>query len=169
VRPVLAAGGVSDAAARATYAIRPYEDADFAAVCAVHDRARPLVLVGSCDPRAFVPLADDAKDLVSCRESEKWVAVVTGVEAPGVVGFAGRQGASLSWLYVDPAWHGRGVGRALLREALAAIGGDAWTITPAGNLPAIALYESEGFRVVKTFSGENAGYPVELVRLARSA
>jgi putative acetyltransferase len=141
----------------------------FAAVWGVHHRARPLELVGSCDPRAFVPLADDAKDLVSFRETEKWVAVVAGAATPGIVGFAGRQGASLSWLYVDPAWHGRGGGRALLREALAAIGADAWTITPAGNRPAIALYESEGFRVAKTFSGENAGYPVELVRLERSA
>ena len=39
--------------------IRAYCDDDWPAVCAVHDRARPDELRGSCDPRAFVPLADE--------------------------------------------------------------------------------------------------------------
>ena len=88
------------------------------------------------------------------------------------MGFAGVDGAMLSWLYVDPAFSGRGIGRALLRHALAAIdemgAGPAHTMTPAGNARAIALYESEGFRVTGTFEGKNAGYPLQVARLTRA-
>ena len=35
---------------------RDYQDADWKAICQVHDRARPDELKGSCDPRAFVPI-----------------------------------------------------------------------------------------------------------------
>ena len=50
--------------------IRPYRDADWEAICRVHDRARPDELRGSCDPRAFVPLAEDptAHDIHRCRK-----------------------------------------------------------------------------------------------------
>lgn len=42
--------------------IREYRDADWSAVCAVHDRAQPDELRGSCDPREFVPLAEEQDD-----------------------------------------------------------------------------------------------------------
>ena len=45
--------------------IRAYCETDWAAVCAVHDRARPDELRGSCDPRAFVPLAAEQDDAAS--------------------------------------------------------------------------------------------------------
>ena len=62
--------------------IREYKDDDWAAICSVHDRARPDELRGSCDPRAFVPLAEDpeAEDIHRCR---KFVAS----EGKRVVGF----------------------------------------------------------------------------------
>jgi ribosomal protein S18 acetylase RimI-like enzyme len=145
---------------RAMLDIRPYADADWEAICRVHDRARPLELSGSCDPRAFVPLAEDptAEDI---HRSRKWVAC----EGERVVGFVGVEGNYLSWLYVDPDYHGQSVGRRLLRLALSEIGAQAWTIALAGNVPARQLYASEGFVVTRTFEGENAGYPCTCVRL----
>ena len=144
--------------------IRPYRDADWEAICRVHDRARPDELRGSCDPRAFVPLAEDptADDIHRCR---KWVAC----EDDQVVGFVGVDGSYLAWLYVDPDYYGRGTGGRLLQLALDEIGPEAWTIALAGNSRARHLYERAGFNVVATFDGENAGYPCTCVRLALNA
>lgn len=141
---------------------RAYSDADWGAVCAVHDRARPDELRGSCDPRAFVPLAEDLGDAENFRRSQKFVACI----GEQVVGFVGVDGTYLSWLYVDPAWYGRGIGRLLLRMGVGLIGPNAWTVALAGNARARSLYDSEGFRVVRTYDSTNAGYPCVSVQLA---
>src|SRR5262245_57060443 len=144
--------------------IRAYRDDDWGAVCAVHDRARPDELRGSCDPRAFVPLATDQDDTASFQRSRKFVACL----GEQVVGFVGIDGTYLSWLYVDPAYYGQGIGRRLLRLGLQLIGHQAWTIVLAGNTQARRLYESEGFRVVRIYESTNAGYPCTCVQLALS-
>jgi GNAT superfamily N-acetyltransferase len=145
--------------------IRTYRDEDFAAAVAIHDRARPDELAGSCDPRGFIPLANDAPSLADFHRSRKWVAV----EDERIVGFVGVDGSCLSWLYVDPSRYGAGIGRALLQLALREAGPDAWTIALDGNARARALYASEGFEVVRTFAGENNGYPCACVRMALRA
>jgi ribosomal protein S18 acetylase RimI-like enzyme len=142
------------------FTIRLYQDEDWQAVCRVHDLARPDELRGSCDPRAFVPLAED-ETAGDVHTSQKWVACV----GEQVVGFVGVEGTYVSWLYVDPAYYGRGIGRHLLRLGVKEIGPEAWTIALAGNTPAIKLYQSEGFEIQKTFEGENAGYPCTVARL----
>ncbi len=144
--------------------IREYRDADWPAVCAVHDRARPDELRGSCDPRAFVPLAEEQEDIESFQRSRKFVACV----GEQIVGFVGIDETYLSWLYVDPPYSGHGIGRRLLRCGVQRIGPQAWTIVLAGNTRARRLYESEGFQVVETFESDNAGYPCTCVRLALS-
>jgi ribosomal protein S18 acetylase RimI-like enzyme len=144
--------------------IRDYSPADWLAVCAVHDRARPDELSGSCDPRAFIPLAHDQEDGPSFQRSQKFVATL-GDE---IVGFVGIDGAYLSWLYVDPSHYRRGIGRALLRFAVSLIGLQAWTVVLAGNVSARRLYESEGFLIVRTSQGSNAGYTCTSLRLALS-
>ena len=140
--------------------IRDFQDSDWDDLCRVHDRARPRELDGSCDPRGFIPLAEDpeAEDLKRCR-------IFVAVEGPQVVGFVAHNVDYLAWLYVDPALHRSGIGRALLRRVLPLMGPTAWTITLAGNLPALRLYESEGFVIVRTFEGDNAGYPCTCHRL----
>ena len=144
--------------------MRAYRDADWPAVCVVHDRARPDELRGSCDPRAFVPLADEQDDATSFQRSRKVVACV----GEHLVGFVGVDGTYLAWLYVDPAYYGRGIGRQLLRLGIRLIGPQAWTVVLAGNTRARRLYESEGFQVVQTFESANAGYPCTCVQLALS-
>ena len=128
----------------------------------MHDRARPDELRGSCDPRAFMPLAEEQEDAEDFYRSHKFVACLGNQ----VVGFVGIDGTYLSWLYVDPAHYGQGIGRRLLRLGVQRIGPDAWTVVLTGNLRARRLYESEGFHVVSTFEGTNAGYPCTSMRLA---
>jgi ribosomal protein S18 acetylase RimI-like enzyme len=112
-----------------------------------------------------VGLAADQEDAASFQRSRKFVACVEGE----IVGFVGVDGTYLSWLYVDPAWYGRGIGRELLRLGVRLIGPQAWTIVLAGNSRAQQLYESEGFQVVRTCGGSNAGYPCTSMQLALSA
>lgn len=142
--------------------IRDYAAAsDWEAICRVHDRARPVELEGSCDARAFIPLAQDPEsaEIDACQ---MWVACEP---EGGVLGFAGVQEQYVAWLYVDPDWYRRGVGRQLLKRALAAAGPQAWTIALSGNQRALGLYRSEGFEVARTFAGNNGGYPCTCLRL----
>lgn len=144
--------------------IRDYYNTDWQAVCAVHNRARPDELRGSCDPRAFVPLAEEQEDAESFRRSRKFVACI----GERIVGFVGIDGTYLSWLYVDPAYYGQGIGRKLLRLGIRCIGPHAWTVVLAGNNRARRLYESEGFQVVDTYKSTNAGYPCTCVFMSLS-
>lgn len=140
--------------------LREYEEGDWESICRVHDLARPDELRGSCDARAFVPIATDpeAEDLKRCTKH-------VACDGSRVVGFVGVSGDYLAWLYVDPEYYGRGIGRRLLRLVLPSLGPTAWTIVLDGNLSAIRLYESEGFAVVRTYTGDNAGYPCTCHRM----
>jgi GNAT superfamily N-acetyltransferase len=71
-------------------------------------------------------------------------------------------------LMVDPPAHRRGLGRALLAAVLDRAGPSRRVIvqTAAANQPAIALYESRGFRIVRCW---NAPDGLPLVGLSRAA
>jgi ribosomal protein S18 acetylase RimI-like enzyme len=142
---------------------RDYQDADWKAICQIHDRARPDELRGSCDPRGFIPIEQD-KEVEDLKACWKYVAC----DGERVVGFVGVDDKYLAWLYIDPDYYSKGIGRELLRIAIRQIGEGAWTIVLDGNHSAIKLYESEGFREVRRFAGDNAGYPVTCVRMERS-
>jgi len=142
--------------------IRDYCDEDWPAVCDVHDRARPLELRGSCDPRAFVPLAKDQAYADDFRNSKKLVACL----AEQVVGFIGVNKQCVSWLYVHPNHMGQGIGRQLLQFGIQLSGPNTTTIVLAGNRRARHLYSSEGFRVSRVFAGSNAGYPCLCLELS---
>ena len=140
--------------------IREYKDKDWAAICQIHNLARPDELRGSCDPRAFVPIEDDP-EVSDLQRSHKHVAC----DDERVVGFVGVDGDYLAWLYVAPEYYGRGIGRRLLRLAVEEIGPSAWTIVLDGNERAHHLYESEGFKKVRRFESDNAGYPCTCIRM----
>ena len=141
---------------------REYQEPDWKAICQIHDRARPDELLGSCDPRAFVPIEQD-KEVEELKTSRKFVAC----DEEKVVGFVGVDDKYLGWLYIDPDHYGKGIGRELLKIGIREIGAGAWTIALDGNQKAISLYESEGFKEVKRFAGNNAGYPCTCIRLER--
>ena len=143
--------------------IRPYQAADWARICQIHDAARPIELAGSCDPRSFVPIEED-HEVADLKRSRKLVACL-GDE---LVGFVGVDGDYLAWLYVDPDHFGKGIGRKLLQAGVELIPGKAWTIALAGNSRAVDLYKSEGFIEVHRYESDNAGYPCTCLRLERA-
>lgn len=142
---------------------RDYQDDDWQAICQIHDRARPDELKGSCDPRAFIPIEQD-EEVEDLKRSQKFVAC----DDDKVVGFVGVDGNYLAWLYVDPMFYGHGIGRKLLQIGTETIGANAWTIVLDGNHKAIGLYESEGFKEVRRFESDNAGYPCTCQRMERA-
>ena len=141
--------------------IRPYIDADFEAVCAVHDRSRRDELLGSTDPAAFRPMVDEAEE-EEFFDSRTFVGCIDH----RVIGFVSFRGTYITWLYVDPDFYRRGIGFALLQEALQHCGPEAWVNTMGGNVAAIALYRKAGFEIVNEFPSDCDGYPCTCVRLA---
>jgi GNAT superfamily N-acetyltransferase len=143
--------------------LRDYTATDETAVIGVHDLARPVELMGSCDAAAFVPLADDADDLAEFLSVHKTVACVGDT----IVGFVGVEDDQLGWLYVHPEFARRGIGRRLLRHALQQIKGDARVHVLDGNAPALQLYHTEGFTLTDTFDSKNHGYACRVMALTR--
>ena len=106
--------------------IRAFEPQDWDAICAVHDSAAvsELVLAGA-DARAFRPMPEEEDKTKFLEMNSALLACLDGVVV-GFVAWRDRgewQGSGyLSWLYVDPAHHRRGVGDQLLTRAMASLG-----------------------------------------------
>ncbi|MES2056214.1 MAG: GNAT family N-acetyltransferase [Pseudomonadota bacterium] len=134
--------------------VRRYDPADWDAISRVHDRARLLELGLTVGRAAFRSLAETA-DSEGLFDGEILVADHEGL----VTGFVAFTADEITWLYADPA-HGRsGIGRMLLRHALATCIGTVETWVLAGNIPAIMLYRSEGFVLAETRIGHLEGDP----------
>lgn len=119
-------------------------------------------LVGS---EAIPPLHETLDDLVGCGET--FLGALDGRELVGAVSWKVVDGVlDLHRLVVSPTAFRRGIGRALVRAALAAHPGrPAIVQTGAANAPAISLYTREGF----TVAGEIEPVPgLRVVRLARA-
>ena len=136
----------------AVLGIRPYESEDWSAIAAIHDAARLIELRLTIGEEAFLSLAETAENEGLFR-GEIWVATKDG----RVVGFVAFRDDEITWLYVDPAHHRQGIGRALLSHAVERCGPTARTETLLGNAPALSLYLSEGFEVVETRTGRLTG------------
>ena len=71
-----------------------------------------------------------------------------------VRGFCAFRDGWVDQLYVDPGFHGRGLGSRLLAQAKAAQPQlQLWVFQK--NLPAIAFYEAQGFRLVRRTDGHD--------------
>jgi len=143
--------------------IRKYQETDWIESCRIHDQARLIELLGSCDARAFVPLAEDKPDILVFKRSLKHVACIEDK----MVGFVGTDKTEVSWLYVDPDFHRQGIGRQLLQQGLSAIGAKASTYVLEGNYSARNLYLSAGFKVLQQFDSKNNGYLCSVLRLSQ--
>lgn len=133
--------------------IREYRADDWAAIQRVHDAARKRELALANLDEAFLPLAVAAEreDLFG------YPGVFVAVEGDSVVGFTACTEDELAWLYVDPAFSRRGIGRALSEFALEKFPQIHSIEVLVGNHPARSLYESLGFRLAGTESGEMPG------------
>ncbi len=139
-------------AAGARPLIRPYTERDWDAIARIHDAARLDELRDSVGTEAFVTLAQTAEG-EGLFDGLLWVAETRGT----VTGFVALDGDEVTWLYVDPAHYRRGIGRALLRHAIAHAGDRAEVTVLEGNPNALALYRSEGFVVLETRTGPLVG------------
>jgi ribosomal protein S18 acetylase RimI-like enzyme len=138
--------------APAEITIRPYSDADWDAIARIHDAARLDELRDAVGVEAFLTLAQTAEG-EGLFDGELWVAEADGA----VAGFVALDDDEVTWLYVDPQRYRQGVGRALLRHALAAAGPRVEVTVLDGNPAALALYRSEGFTVTETRTGPLVG------------
>ena len=132
--------------------IRPYHHTDWPRICDIHDAARKYELEASGLADAFLTL-EQTGEAEGLFDATLFVAVENGV----VAGFAGYTDDEVTWLYVDPARHRNGVGRALLKAVVRAAPRPLALDVLVGNKAALALYQSEGFQIVDTISGKLAG------------
>jgi GNAT superfamily N-acetyltransferase len=72
-----------------------------------------------------------------------------------VVGFVATTGSLIDQLFIDPEQQGRGIGGALLKAALAWIGGAATLHVFEQNAPARRFYERHGFREAGSFFNDD--------------
>ncbi|MBP2228346.1 GNAT family N-acetyltransferase [Azospirillum agricola] len=106
---------------------------------------------------------DDYYDCV--QEDEVMVAEVDGL----VVGFVSIDESErfIHNLFIDAAWHKRGIGSALLREALALLQGSAQLACAARNAAARAFYEHKGWTPVPPPPSDHPE-PLVLYRMSRA-
>jgi ribosomal protein S18 acetylase RimI-like enzyme len=132
--------------------IRPYSPADWDRLCVIHDAARlhELEAAGLID--AFLSLEQTAEN------EGLFAGQVLVAESSGRVhGFVAFTQHELTWLYVDPGKARQGIGRQLLRRAIEACAGNLSTEVLVGNEPALALYQSEGFVILRRSDGRLTG------------
>ncbi|MEV6595662.1 GNAT family N-acetyltransferase [Actinoplanes sp. NPDC051346] len=133
--------------------IRGYRDDDWPEIARIHDAARLDELRDSVGVEAFLTLAQTAEG-EGLFDGHLWVADDGGT----VTGFVAHDDDEITWLYVDPARYRQGIGRALLRHAVAACDADQIEVTVlAGNPAAVALYRAEGFVITETRTGRLVG------------
>lgn len=136
-----------------TITIREYEPQDWERLIEIHDAARKMELSLSGLDDAFVPLKEAA-----VNEGLFDYTLRVALIADKVVGFTAYTGDELAWLYTDPEQMRKGIGRALVQYVLDHVDTRPLCIEVLqGNLPALSLYESMGFRTVEVVSGSMPG------------
>jgi len=82
-----------------------------------------------------------------------------------IVGFMGMTDLSVDGLFIDPDYHGRGIGRAFIAEARKA-GGPLTVEVNEQNTGARAFYQRMGLEFVSRSELDDHGRPYPLLRLA---
>lgn len=115
------------------------------------DALRPLVL------NQYLPLVDVR------------VAIVGDGDGRGdIQGFVGVSDGKIEMLFVAPAWHGRGIGKALLHHAVSEMGATLVDVNEQ-NRAATAFYAHMGFEVFGRSPLDGQGKPFPLLHMRRRA
>ena len=125
--------------------IRPYQEKDFEIVVRLWFDA-VCVAVPELVARMgyeFNGAREYFKTVVS--ENQMWVYELDGVP----VGFLGMQDDYIDRLYVNPLYHRRGIGQALLDHARALSPNHLWLHTDQANTMSRPFYEKNGFIATK--------------------
>lgn len=97
-------------------------------------------------------------------QAENWVIDLDGRPA----GFIGLIDGFIGGLFVDPAAHGHGLGKALVRHA-AGLKGALELEVYAENATAIGFYDRIGFVETERRIGDDDGRPLEVIRMRLAA
>ena len=143
--------------------IRPRIDTDWSALCRIHDLARVLE-IGSVCPRDAILSMEQAAVEDRFFDDQTFVACTGSPQGP-VAGFISIRVPEITWLYVDPALHRRGIGRKLMQHVLPLLGPDAFLLVITENPKGIAFYSTFGFIPAARFPGDAHGHPCECVRM----
>jgi putative acetyltransferase len=95
----------------------------------------------------------------------EWWVVCDAQDVP--MGFLGYTPGCVEGLFVDPAFHRRGLGRLLLAHAQNLARGPLRLDVNEGNPGAIAFYEAQGFTAVGRSPTDGEGRPFPLVHMVR--
>jgi putative acetyltransferase len=125
-----------------------------AAVAATHDFLAPA------DAAAI------AAEVAAMLPTVPMTVAVDAADRP--LGFMIMDGAHMEALFIDPAAHGRGIGRALVASAITAHG-RITTDVNAQNHGAAGFYRHLGFRPTGRSALDGQGRPYPLIHLARDA
>ena len=116
-------------------------------------------------------LTPDDRDAIECELLSFFPQVtlclaVDGFDGP--LGFMFLHEGHLEALFVDPDQHGRGIGKALIDEALAAHPGLTVDVNEQ-NPKALGFYEHLGFERIGRSAQDGQGRPYPLIHLRRRA
>lgn len=107
-------------------------------------------------------------DYYDCVDGEEVLVAEMAEAGTGglVVGFLSVDVADrfIHNLFIDPHWRGRGIGSALLREALALLHGSAELACASRNAAARAFYEHNGWTPVPDAGAEGDAAPLVVYR-----
>lgn len=127
--------------------IRKYTDADFDRVANIYNLARPDEFYGEQGTFITTPWAQDEYMMSILKDSTLFVYE----EGDAIQGFCGFTGERINWLFVDPAYRGKGVGQQLLSHLLTKLEKGATLSVWDSNLRAKSLYIKHGFVVSRAF------------------
>jgi ribosomal protein S18 acetylase RimI-like enzyme len=144
--------------------VRPYEPADFAAVCRIYADARRDELRFENHAFDITPLERDDAILAAFNES-----VVLVFEDGDVLGFAATFGGQLRALFVGRDARGKGIGQALLDAVLAHAAAGVSLNVAKSNLDAVRFYRRNGFSAVGETVRRYAGVDVPYIQMRSGA
>jgi ribosomal protein S18 acetylase RimI-like enzyme len=81
------------------------------------------------------------------------------------LGFVGRKGDVVSWLFVHPDHRRRGIGGRLMKRIMDTWEGTLTLKVAQSNQAAIDLYSRLGFEVYEAFEGHMYGHPIPIFRM----
>ncbi|WP_338479847.1 GNAT family N-acetyltransferase [Pseudomonas trivialis] len=104
------------------------------------------------------------KNLVLTRYLDAVMLVCTKDTRQRITGFAGVAAGKVEMLFIDPLHRGQGLGRQLLRYAIAHLNAEALDVNEQ-NPKALGFYLKQGFEVVGRTAHDGLGQPYPLLHL----
>ena len=151
--------GLWERAVRATHSFLAAEDVEKIAVL-VRDKYLP---------NASMVVAIDRREHGEEEAPADARLVSNGNEAAGIpIAFMGLTGCQIDSLFVEPARHRCGAGRALVAEAQRRHGPILTADVNEANSQALSFYRRLGFQVIARSAVDGMGMPYPLLHLARS-